>query len=196
MAPRTPCLLLALAACVPAGRGEVELPVVLSATEPGPFVFDDVVVRLERATLSTADLLVVDDAGRPQAAWAGQRPANLLGLPGPHGTMRLYDGTGVRSRFVLEGDPTMILEGRVEQDTAIRPFTAEVTGRREVEQVASWIPVATDAPPSQVNWTVDLARVLAEVDWSEDGLDDDAAFDDAVLDGLADPAAWRLDAAD
>lgn len=180
-----------LCACVPAGRSSVELPVVLTAVDRGPWVIDGVEVSLDRAVIQTSDLLVRDDRGRLIAAWAGTRPANLIGQPGPHGTMLLYDGEGVEADFALVGDPALSFAGSLGDG---RRFTVETTTSLRVRGVPADLPIDAEAPVARVLWTVDLEVALGEVAWATAPLDDDAAFDAAILAGLSDPSAWRLDA--
>jgi len=183
-----------LSGCLPPGREGVELSVALYATDPGPFSLDGVQVSLDRATIRTRDLLIEDADEALIGAWGGERSANLLGLPGPHGTVLFYEGSAARASFALAGEQALSLAGTVD---GTRPFSVDVTTSLRVERVVADIRIDdADDPPAIIDWTVDLAIALDGVDWAEATLDDDAAFDQALLDGFTDASAWRLDAVD
>lgn len=179
------------ASCVAGGREGVVLPVVLAADATGPFAVDGVVIRLTRARLTTADLVLYDDALRPMGAWAGTRPADMLGLPGPHGNALLYEGRATRASFRLVGDRAVSLAGTVEGDI-VWSFDVDLVADRRVDQASADLTVDADEPPAGVRWTLDLARALDAVPWSEGPLEQDAAFTDAVLDGFTRDAAWSV----
>lgn len=181
----------AVAGCVPAGREGVELPVALYAADPGPFQYDRVQLTIERATITTADLLLRDADDVLTGAWAGQRAANLLGLPGPHGTVLFYEGTAARASFEIDGAPAISLTGEV---NGTRPFSVDVTADVVVEPVVATLEISADEPPARIDWIVDLSVALGDIDWLTTDLDDGAELDDALLDGFSNPAAWRLEA--